>query len=352
MTVRVAVVGCGWWSTYAHLPALAEHPDAEIAALVDPDPERLAAAATAFGDPPTFTDVEAMLDAGIDAAIIAVPHALHHPVARAVLDRGVAVLLEKPMVLDPAHGRELIALAEQRGAHLVIGYPWQYNRHVLELRELVTAGGIGPIEHVSVLYASTVRELYKGNPEPYRDLFGYPVSAPSTSTYSDPQLAGGGQGQTQLTHAAALLLWLTGLRIESVAAFTSNAELAVDLADAVAVRFAGGAVGTLSTTGSVTPGEIELVRFDLFGRDGHVQLDINHGTASVHRSGTVEHLPPVPAAERDPVRSPARNLVELVAGTAANGSPADVGLGSVELVRAMYDSAAEGGKPVRVSGLP
>ena len=126
MTARVALVGCGWWPTAYHLPALREHPEAEIAALVDLDPRRLAAAGEAFGVDTRFASVDDLLaaGAGVDAAIVAVPHARHFEVARPLLDHGVHVLVEKPMVLDPAHGRELLALARARGVQLLVDYPW------------------------------------------------------------------------------------------------------------------------------------------------------------------------------------------------------------------------------------
>ncbi|WP_326794449.1 Gfo/Idh/MocA family oxidoreductase [Streptomyces sp. NBC_01808] len=343
MSARIAVIGCGWWSTYAHLPALAKRPDAEVVALADTDPARLAAAAGAFGVPAAFPGAAELLDAvEVDAMVVAVPHAAHHPVARLALERGVHVLLEKPMTIEPAHAHELVALARSRGAELLIDYPWHYNPHVLALREQIAAGRIGPVEHVSVLYASTVRELYRGDPEPYRDAFGYPVNAPDARTYSDPDLSGGGQGQTQITHAAALLLWLTGLRPRGVAAFRADFELPVDLADGIAVRFEGGAVGTLGSTGAVLAGLEEIMRLEVFGRDGHILLDVNQGTASVHDAGGVTELPPLPAAERNPEHAPVQNLVDLAQGRGVNGSPAEIGRDAVRFVAAMYRSAREG----------
>ena len=91
-------------------------------------------------------------------------------------------------------------------------------------------------------------EYYRGSPESY-DL-GYMLQ-PRSNTYSDPKLSGGGQGQTQLTHAAALLVHLADVRPATVTAMTENYELPVDLADALAVRFDNGAIGTLGLTGGV-----------------------------------------------------------------------------------------------------
>jgi predicted dehydrogenase len=172
--------------------------------------------------------------------------------------------------------------------------------------------------------------------------------APQASTYSDPAIAGGGQAQTQLTHAAALLLWLTGLAPESVVAFTEEFELDVDLADVAAVRFRGGALGSLSSVGSVLPGHDELLELRLFGRDGHVVFDPNAGVASIHDRNGREELPAPEPAERYPHWAPADNLVDVVLGRAVNGSPAEVGLATVALLDAIYRSAAEGSRRVQL----
>ena len=214
MSARIGVIGCGWWATRAHLPALVANPDAVIAGIADPDVENRTRAAERFGIAAdrVFADAAEMLDhAGLDGAIVAVPHSAHAPLARAVLDRGLHLLLEKPMTIHPPDARALAALADERRVELIIGYPWHYNAQVLAVRDAIAAGRVGEIEYVSCQFASIVRELYRGNPEPYRDILGYSVNPPGLRTYADPEIAGGGQGQTQVTHSAALLFLLTGL---------------------------------------------------------------------------------------------------------------------------------------------
>ena len=58
---RVAVIGTGWWSTYTHIPGLIEHPDAELVALCDRNPDALAAAAERYGIDRTYDDVGELL---------------------------------------------------------------------------------------------------------------------------------------------------------------------------------------------------------------------------------------------------------------------------------------------------
>jgi predicted dehydrogenase len=346
MSARIGVIGCGWWATRAHLPALQANPDAMIAGIADPDPENRARAAERFGVPDerVFADANEMLTtAELDAAIVAVPHDLHAPLARAVLDRGLHLLLEKPMTIRPPDARALAALAEERGVELIIGYPWLYNRQVLAVRDAIADGRIGAIEYVSCQFASIVRELYRGNPEPYRDVLGYSVNPPGLRTYADPDIAGGGQGQTQVTHSAALLFLVTGLKPVSVAAMTEPFELAVDLADAVVTRFDNGAIGSLGSTGSVLPGHDEILEYRIFGSAGHILFDVNEGVAVIHGlRGEVHRLPGLPEEERYPDWAPADNLVDIVLARGANGSPASLGVLTVEFVDAMYKAAREG----------
>jgi predicted dehydrogenase len=342
--LRVGVVGTGWWATRAHLPALAANPDATVAAIVEPDPARRADAAARFDVPTSFAGADEMLAAvELDAVVIAAPHALHYPIARAALERGLHVLVEKPMVLEPAHGRELVALAKARSVELIVGYPYNLSPHARVLRDAIAAGRIGTIEHATCLFASIVREFYRGNPEAYREAFGFTHVAPAASTYSDPALAGGGQAVTQITHSAALLLFVTGLAVQRVSAFTNSFELDVDLVDAASVEFVGGALATIASTGSMTPLQAELLEYRIFGTGGHVLYDPNAGTASVHLAdGSIEHLPTTPETERYPEHAPADHLVEVALGRAENGSPGELGLAVAELVDAIYRSAAAG----------
>ena len=347
--IGIAIVGCGHWATEAHLPALAADARARLAAVVDPDPEARESARARFGDDAThmFATVEELLRATRpDGAVVAVPHAMHAPIALALARAGVPQLIEKPMVLDPRDGEAVLAAAATAGSDILVGYPWHYNAQAVALRAAIAAGRIGTVELATCTYGSTVREYYRGDVETYRKDYGY-ARAPQPATYSDPAIAGGGQGQTQVTHAAALLLFLTGLRPVRVTAEVERFELAVDLADALAVRFEGGALGTLASTGGVLRGHDEVLEYRIFGDGGHVGFDVMQGRAWIAGpQGAIEALDELGPALRYPQEEPIANLIEIIAGTGPNRSPGELGQLVVALIDGMYRSARDGGVPV------
>jgi predicted dehydrogenase len=354
MPARIAIIGTGWWSTYAHLPSLAHYPDATLVAIADPDAQRLNQAGDAFDIVRRYTSPEAMLDhERLDGVIVATPHATHFQLARAVLARGLGLMLEKPMVLRASEARELHALAQERNVPLVIGYPYHFVPQHRLLRERIASGALGQLQLVDNLFASMVLEYYRANPLAYENVFNWTVTGPRPATYSEPSVAGGGQGHLQVTHAAALLLWLTGLQPESVAAFMANFDLKVDLCDAISVRFAGGAVGTLASTGGIPTAQSahQQLEYRLYGSDGYARLDPMSGTCAIHyNNGQIETLPTTPPDERYPREATSRHLADLLLNRAENQSDGTTGIRTVELLDAAYRSATEN-RIVRVDSL-
>jgi len=344
---RIGVIGTGWWATYAHLPSLLAYPRAEVVALADPSPERLAQAAERFGIGAQFTDYHAMLEQiELDGVIVATPHATHYAIAHAVLAAGRPLLLEKPMVLRAAEARALVTLAHERGVPLVVGYPYHFVEQHRHLRARIAQGALGQLQLVHSLFASMVLEYYRANPAAYADVFRWQVTGPLPTTYSQPEVAGGGQGQLQVTHSAALLLWLTDLRPREVAAFMARFDVQVDLCDAISVHFDGGTVGTLSSTGGIPASQRghQQLEYRLYGSQGYALLDAMAGTCRIHyHDGRVEELQSVPAEQRYPQQATSRHLVDLVLGQGEvhNASDGELGLRVVELLEAAYRSAAE-----------
>lgn len=136
--MRVAVVGAGVMGRY-HANVYAALPEAVLAGIVEPDPERRALAAERYGCP-TFATIEALLATGpVEAASVASPTSTHFELTHQLLDAGVHVLVEKPVATDVAQARVLAALSRTRGLVLQVGHITRFFRAVEQLREEVRA---------------------------------------------------------------------------------------------------------------------------------------------------------------------------------------------------------------------
>jgi predicted dehydrogenase len=113
--LKLAVIGAGHMGRL-HADKLARCEGVELAAVVDSDPARAA-----------VSDFRQILDR-VEAAVVAVPTELHYEIARACLERGLHVLVEKPLAATLEQADELIALADARGVVLQVGHVERYNR--------------------------------------------------------------------------------------------------------------------------------------------------------------------------------------------------------------------------------
>lgn len=351
MAARIGVVGAGWWSTRAHLPAIVANPDAELAAIAERVDEKRERAVSAFGPAASYPDHRAMLESeDLDGVVIAVPHTAHYQVALDALAAGAHLMLEKPMVVESRHAARLLDESAERNLEIVVGYPYHFNQQVLTARDWIAAGEIGELLYVHTLFASIVWDLFRGNVDLVADAVGFTITPTGTDTYGDPALSGGGQAIVQITHSAALLLFMTGLAPAEVFAFMENKDLRVDLVDALAVRFEGGCIGTIDSTGSTVRTQEERLEYRLYGTGGHILLDLSAEELGLYRAdGSVVRNPadPKPAgprayAEAYPEAAPVNNLVDVILGRDENRSPAELGAAVVRLLEAAYQSARTG----------
>lgn len=134
--LRVGVIGVGHLGRH-HARILAALDGARLTAAVDTIEERAAQAAAASGAT-AYTDHREILDA-VDAVTIAVPTELHRDIALPFLERGIAVLVEKPMARSLDEADEMIAAARASGAVLGVGHTERFNPAVSAVLPLVTS---------------------------------------------------------------------------------------------------------------------------------------------------------------------------------------------------------------------
>jgi predicted dehydrogenase len=210
--IRIGVIGAGWWATFAHLPAIKSHPDAELVAVQSREPAKAERIARDLGAKHACTSVEELLAfEELDAVIVASTPNVHFAQAKAALHSGRHVLLEKPMTFTADEARELVELAAKKQLQLLISCPWHFTPHGIEARRLIQAGALGEIKMISVLMTNPVDNLLRGtNTSPTHGARKFYVE-PCRGSYSDPAIAGGGQIYCQVSHAAAYLTFLTGV---------------------------------------------------------------------------------------------------------------------------------------------
>ena len=133
--IRAAVVGAGYFGKY-HAEKYSRLDDAELVAVADNEIARAVKLARAY-KAEAVADYRELLGK-VDAVSVVVPTPAHYEVAKAFLDCGTDVLLEKPMVEDLAQADELIALAESRGGILQVGHLQRFSSAILQLNGIIS----------------------------------------------------------------------------------------------------------------------------------------------------------------------------------------------------------------------
>lgn len=339
--VRCAVLGAGWWATYAHIPALLAHPAADLVALQKRDRAAAGKVARDFGVPHACTSIEEVLALDLDAVVVSSSADQHYDSTRAALEHGLHVLVEKPMTITAAQARDLVSLSAREKCHLLISCPWHYTEHASAARRLIRDGALGALRMISVLMTNPVAHLIRGTST--IPTHGQPYLQPHASTYSDAAVAGGGQIYTQVSHAAAYLAYLTGsVPIDVFARFHCDGG-PLDLYDTLNVRLVDGCIATIASTGA-TPLDRRDYEVRVFGTGGALFLDLWNGRMSYWpmAGGEPWTVPDLPPEGIYPERAPAWNLVDCAAGRASNASPGTLGLASMQIVEAACISARTG----------
>jgi len=142
---RGIVVGLGVMGSH-HLRVLSALLGAEVAAVVDPDPDRVSSAQEAHPGLDGFSTLDAALEAvEADFACLAVPVGAIPAAARLAFDAGLAVLAEKPLAPSEDEARALIADAHEGGLLLGVGHVERFNPAVIELKRRLDEGQLGRI---------------------------------------------------------------------------------------------------------------------------------------------------------------------------------------------------------------
>jgi predicted dehydrogenase len=244
--LRILVAGVGAFGR-EHLDHLTARRDVQVVGIADPDPAARALASERYAVPFCIESAQQMLrQVPADAIIVATPAATHVEIALNALERGIGVLLEKPIAADLASASKLADVAARSKARLLPGHVLRFSRDHQKLVEIVRSGRIGRVRYVN-------SRRYRGEDHAVR--------------YSDvdPVLM-------TMIHDIDLALWVTESSFRSARAWRSDTSgfRAITVANAVTTTGVSCDLRAAWTfAGSALPPD----RLEVVGESGSIELD-------------------------------------------------------------------------------
>ncbi len=145
----IGVIGCGYWG-----PNLTRNfnqlPTSRVKYCCDLEEKRLKHMKALYPNVETTSRYQDLIeDSEVDAIAIATPVSTHYPLAKACLEGGKHVLVEKPLTGKISEAEELVELADKKGVVLFTGHTFVYNAAVQKMRDLIDAKELGETYYVS-----------------------------------------------------------------------------------------------------------------------------------------------------------------------------------------------------------
>ena len=238
-----------------------------VAGAFSSEPSRARRSAEALGVARAYDDFEAMAreeaarEDGIEAVSIVTPNHLHWPAAKPFLEAGIHVICDKPMTSTLQDARAMAAAARASPALLVLTHNYSAYPMIREARERVARGDLGPVRVVQVEYA---QDWLAEAPDP---------ADKQAAWRTDPARSGAGGATGDIgTHAFHLARFVTGLRLEALAAELTSfvPGRALDDDAHVLLRLEGRARGSLWCS-QVAVGSENALRLRVYGERGGLE---------------------------------------------------------------------------------
>jgi predicted dehydrogenase len=151
--IRWGVLGYARIARESVIPAILRAANSEFHALASRDEAKLTEARTRYNPPKTFVGYDALLrDPDIEAVYIPLPNAQHREWTIRAAEHGKHVLCEKPLGLNAAEVRNMIAAATQHGVLLMEAFMYRYTDRTAQVRAVLRSGALGEIKFVSASF--------------------------------------------------------------------------------------------------------------------------------------------------------------------------------------------------------
>ncbi len=330
--VRLAFIGTGGMAQGHIIRALQQKDTTQIVAICEPSPKsydltRQTFEAMDVETPPNRPNLNELLDEfgdHLDAAFIITPHAYHHDQTKACMERGLDVLLEKPMVLNAQEANSLIETRDRTGRLLVIAFQGSLSPQIREAVRMIQAGDLGQVLNINATVWQNWNAL---NGDTWR---------------TDPAISGGGFMFDTGAHMLNTVSDLVGEDFDEVAAWLDNRGRKVEILGVVIARTKSGILVTLNGCGDAIQSCHSDIR--VFGTKGIIRTGQWGERLELQKDGR-RMLRPVKVAESMGVWE---QFLKVRAGEIKNPSPPEIGLRMAKLWDAIRESAGMNGAVVKV----
>jgi predicted dehydrogenase len=330
--VRVAMIGCGGMARGHIRNILKQQDTTEVVVVTDPSDEAYSEMEKLFTDanltpPPNVKNLTQLLtdyQGRIDVAFIVTPHAYHYAQAKACLEAGLDVLLEKPMVVTAAEAESLIKVRNASGKLLVIAFNGSLSHQVRTASSMIASGEVGTLQNIVAYVWEDWSEHYNGH---WKQM---------------PEISGGGFMFDTGAHMLNTVSDLAGQDFVEVAAWLDNRGKAIDILGCVMGRLESGALVTMNSCGNAIHSCASEIR--LFCTGAIIRTGIWGEYLEIQREGE-KQLQPISVP---PSLGAWEQFYAVRRGHMKNPSPPEIGLRMAKLWDAIRASAAQDGVPVRL----
>ena len=259
--MKYALIGCGRIATN-HVKAVVNNHLEFVAAcdIVEENIENLLEKHDLQNDTSIkrYTDYKKMIEENeLELISIATESGIHAEIALYCIDRGINVIIEKPMAMSMQDANEIIRRSEEKHVKVAACHQNRFNIAVQEMRKAMEAGRFGKLSHGSIHVRWNRNE-------------GYYTQAPWRGKWASD----GGALMNQCIHGIDLLRWMMGDEVEEVYGQTRQQfhdYLEAEDVGMAVVKFKNGAIGTIEGTTNVYPQNLEETLY-VFGEKGTVKL--------------------------------------------------------------------------------
>lgn len=268
--IRWGVIGAGGIADRRTIPGMMLAKNAELVAVMEVNADRAEELRAKYGAKYAYTSAEELLkNEEVDAVYIASPVVCHAEQAKLAADYGKHILLEKPIGMTAAQGREVVDYCEAKGVKIAAGFMMRFGAQIMNMKQAVQEGKIGQVVSGYTQFTLWCPEE-KGN---WRQ-----VKAKS----------GGGSLMDMGVHCIDLMEYITGTRVTKVAALNETVVFGYDVEDSstVLLRMSNGAQFVVATNFNI-PDQAAKWRLEFFGTQGRLMGDTVIGQ---NDGGTVNAL--------------------------------------------------------------